>query len=642
MADIGTAYVRIAPNMTGIQSKIAAGMKGAGGQATRQLGNEINSGSGHFQKSVGRLSGIAKVGGLAIAGGLAAGAAGIAALAGKMLIANAQLEQQLGGSQAVFGEYAKGVQKIAQDSYKNMGLSQSEFLAGANKMGSLYQGSGISVQKSMEMSSASIQRATDVASIMGIDTSVALESVTAMAKGNYTMMDNLGVAMNDTAINAYALEKGIGKTTAQMTSQEKAQIATQMFMEKTAKYAGNYAKENETLAGSINTTQKAFDDFLSGGGDIGNFVDSLVKTIQIAVPKIVEMLPKIVSGLGSILSGLVGALSAALPVLIPALITAVQSLFNALIAAMPMIVQSILQALPLLITAFVQLFMAILQALPQIVPIISEAIPTIVDALVNGLTSPEAITAVIMGAVTLLIAIVRAIPILIAALTKAIPTIVSNFVRTLTSPQFISALINAGVQLLQGVVAGIGKMGASVGRAAMEVIKIIMRTLAPRNLWDIGVNVIKGLWEGIKSMGNWLKDNIISFVKDKIPEPVRKALGIQSPSKLFAEFGRNIDQGLANGITKNAGLVSSSVDKMTNGLINSMATSGVVGEVAVSGPSSKSISAPSRSGSNTSQTVTIENVYLGNQSAVKEFFKQLNQDTVNVGAGLTPIQGVQP
>ena len=104
---------------------------------------------------------------------------------------------------------------------------------------------------------------------MGISTTDALEAVTGMAKGNFTMMDNLGVAMNDTAIGAYAMSKGINKSTQEMSIQEKVGLAQQMFMEKTAKYAGNYAKENDTLAGPINTTKKAFEDFMATGNVTG-------------------------------------------------------------------------------------------------------------------------------------------------------------------------------------------------------------------------------------------------------------------------------------------------------------------------------------------------------------------------------------
>lgn len=573
MADIGTAYVRIAPNMTGIQGKIAAGFKGSAGPATAALGDEVNRNSGPFQSALGKLGDFAKAGGVAIAAGLAAGATGLIVLTQKAIMAQAELEQQIGGSEAVFGEYAKTIQEKAAGAFKTAGLSQQEFLQGANKMGSLFQGAGFSVQQSMEMSSQSMQRASDIASIMGISTSEALEAVTGMAKGNFTMMDNLGVAMNDTSLSAYALEKGLGKTTAQMSIQEKVGLANQLFLEKTAKYAGNYAKENETLSGSLNTTKKAFDNLLTGQGDINGFISSLLNTIKIAIPQITAILPQIVTAIGAILSALVPALGAALPTLIPALISAVVSLIQALVAAMPTIINVLLQALPLLIDAFIKLFLAIIQALPQIIAIIAQAMPTIINSLVNGLTNPTALQAIIMGAVQLLLAIVQAIPIILPALNGAIPTIVKNILATLTSGQFIRAMMNAGVQLLQATIGGIGSMMGAVGRAAWDIIKTIGDTLAPSNLIRIGGDVIKGLWNGIQSMGGWLKDKVISFVRDKIPGPIRDALGIHSPSRVAAALGKQVPAGLAQGIYKGTGMVEKAAINMANSAIATMTPS---------------------------------------------------------------------
>lgn len=636
MADIGTAYVKVAPNMQGIQGKIASGFKGAAGPATAALGNEVNSNAGPFQKAIGGLGKAAKIGGVAIATGLGAGLAGLVAITGKAVMAQAELEQQLGGSEAVFGKYAATIQEKAKTAYATAGLSQQEFLQGANKMGSLFQGAGFDVQKSMEMSSESMQRASDIASIMGISTTEALDAVTGMAKGNFTMMDNLGVAMNDTAIGAFALEQGINKTTAQMSIQEKVGLAQQMFMQKTAKYAGNYAKENETLSGSLNTTKKAFDNLLAGQGDVNDFIDSLLGTIEIAIPQITAMLPKIVDGIGSVLGALVPALEKALPVLVPALIGAVTKLLNALVAALPTVVKVLTAALPVLITAFVQLFLAILKALPQIIQIIAQAIPTIVDALVNGLTSPESLTALILGTVELLLAIVKAIPLIIPPLIKAIPVILKNIIKTLTSSAFIGAMANAGVQLLQATIRGILSMVGAVGSAAWQIIKTIGSTLAPSNLIRIGVDLVKGLWNGIQSMGGWIKDNIINWVKDKIPGPVKKVLGISSPSKLFAEYGKYTAEGMAIGINKNSNMVESAVNNMANAAINGMVDPTINSTLAMSGGTG---AVPAGSNSNTNTSVTIEKVYLGSESAAKEFFRQLNQDTMNLGMGLTPIQG---
>lgn len=640
MADIGTAYVKVAPNMQGIQGKIAAGFKGSAGPATAALGDEVDKNSGPFQAALGKLGGFAKGAGVAIAGGMLAGAAGLAALTTKAVMSAAELEQQLGGSEAVFGEYAKTIQETAKNAYKNAGLSQQEFLQGANKMGSLFQGAGFDVKKSMEMSSESMQRASDIASIMGISTTDALEAVTGMAKGNFTMMDNLGVAMNDTAIGAYALSKGINKNTAEMSIQEKVGLAQQMFMEKTAKYAGNYAKENETLSGSLNTTKKAFDNLLAGQGDIDGFVDSLLGTIEIAIPQIVAMLPKIVQGIGAVLKALVPALAKALPVLVPALITAVQDLLNALIQALPTIVQVLVTALPILIKAFVQLFLALLQALPQIIQIVAQAIPQIVDAIVTSLTDPASLQAIIMGMVQLMMALITAIPIIVNALVAALPVIIKNILAVLTNPTFIRQMIDAGVQLLKAVISGMVSMVGSIISAAWNIIKAIGSVLSPGNLLNIGKNVVQGLWQGIQDMGGWLKDKIVGFVKDKIPGPIKSALGIKSPSKVAAALGKQVPAGLAQGIDSNSAIVAKAADNMANKAIADITSPLYSASMAFGGGAGIGGGGAGVSNNTQNQSVNIQKVVLGDESAVKEFFRQLNRDTIYVDMGMTPNQGV--
>jgi len=56
--------------------------------------------------------------------GAAAAAAGAAAIKlGKEVVEQfGELEQNLGGSEAVFGEYAARIQKTGEEAYKNLGL----------------------------------------------------------------------------------------------------------------------------------------------------------------------------------------------------------------------------------------------------------------------------------------------------------------------------------------------------------------------------------------------------------------------------------------------------------------------------------------------------------------------------------------
>ena len=209
-----------------------------------------------------------------IAQGITVGAAAVATAAATIgkgaLDIRSSIEQGLGGADAVFQQYAYHIKNASKDAWKTAGLSAEEYLSTANKMGSLFKGAGFDAGTAMEYTTDAMQRAADVASIMGIDINMAMESIAGMAKGNFTMMDNLGVAMNDTTLEAYRLEKGMAKSVSTMTTAEKVGLAYQMFMDRTADYTGNYAKENETAAGSLQTLKAAWSNFLGG---VGTFED---------------------------------------------------------------------------------------------------------------------------------------------------------------------------------------------------------------------------------------------------------------------------------------------------------------------------------------------------------------------------------
>lgn len=253
-----SAGQRINASFNKIGKAFTATTKGIG-----QMGNALIQ-VGETTERVGR----------SIARGISIGGAAVSTAAvtiGKSALdIRSSIEQGMGGAEAVFQEYAHHIKSSSKDAWKTAGLSVEEYLSTANKMGSLFKGAGFSEVQAATYTTQAMQRAADVASIMGIDISTAMESIAGAAKGNFTMMDNLGVAMNETTLEAYRLEKGIGKTVSKMTTSEKVGLAMQMFLDRTADYAGNYAKENETAAGSLQTLKAAWSNFL---GNVGTFED---------------------------------------------------------------------------------------------------------------------------------------------------------------------------------------------------------------------------------------------------------------------------------------------------------------------------------------------------------------------------------
>ncbi len=518
--------------------------------------------SGEGQEAKKKLSGAfqaigkgAAVVGKAIVTGLAVGGAAMAGLTVKAMSLAGELEQNMGGSEAVFKEYAGQIQETARNAFSEMGLSTADYLATANKMGALFQGAGFSIEESMNLSSDAMQRAADVASIMGIDTASAMEAVAGAAKGNFTMMDNLGVAMNDTTLQAYALEKGIKKSTSEMTNQEKIGLAMEMFMDKTAYAAGNYANENETLAGSLGTAKAALTNFLDGSGSVDQLVGAFSNAATVIVKNVTEILPRLVTGLGELVQQIVPLLPPLLQQLLPAIINGATGLINGLVTALPSILSALMGALPAVIQGVQSIFNAVVEALPMIMESLMSALPTLLPMLIDGIVSmivtlcsqfssiiqpiidylPDIIIsivdalmdnlpALIQGIVQLVVGIVAAIPQIIQGLLDALPTVIASIVQ---------GLIAAAPVLWEGI--------KSIWNTAVDAIMSIFESLKNflSNAWSaLGKlpalvnlkNAISNIWTGIKTsisnVANGIRttvSNVFERVKSAMTNPIETA-----------------------------------------------------------------------------------------------------------------------
>jgi hypothetical protein len=81
----------------------------------------------------------------------------------------------------------------------------------------------------------------------------------------------------------------------------------------------------------------------------------------------------------------------------------------------------------------------------------------------------------------------------------------------------------------------------------IDTIKDVFNAI-PGALLNVGKDIVIGLWNGMQSMAGWLKTRVLDFFGNLVPSWAKKMLGINSPSTVFAAFGKNIVQGLAQGI----------------------------------------------------------------------------------------------
>ncbi|MDY2883544.1 MAG: hypothetical protein SOT71_12915, partial [Romboutsia timonensis] len=146
--------------------------------------------------------------------------------------------------------------------------------------------------------------------------------------------------------------------------------------------------------------------------------------------------------------------------------------------------------------------------------------------------------------------LIQAIPILL----KNLPKIVKAIVNTIAHID----MLNLGKKLITKLCSGIRSMWGSVVswcRGIGERILSPFRTLKSKFV-EIGGNLIKGLWNGIKSVKNWVFDKIKGFCGG-IVDKVKGLFGIHSPSKVFRdEIGKYLAQGIGVGFSLESNVVS--------------------------------------------------------------------------------------
>ena len=107
-------------------------------------------------------------------------------------------------------------------------------------------------------------------------------------------------------------------------------------------------------------------------------------------------------------------------------------------------------------------------------------------------------------------------------------------------------------QAAQKVVTWGSQLAQKGAAAATQLFNSIVNGLAslPNKMAEIGSNIVSGIWNGISSGWNWLT-NKVSSLANSLLDAAKDALGINSPSKEFAdEVGRWIMPGVGKGLDK--------------------------------------------------------------------------------------------
>ena len=110
-------------------------------------------------------------------------------------------------------------------------------------------------------------------------------------------------------------------------------------------------------------------------------------------------------------------------------------------------------------------------------------------------------------------------------------------------------VVNSGADMVDNIAEGVDKNN-SLDKATKQLIKDAKTTAktAVNNSGfnEIGGMIVDGTWKGMQQKESWFRQQVTAFFKN-IVNSAKQSLGIQSPSRVFAEIGRYMAEGLGVG-----------------------------------------------------------------------------------------------
>jgi hypothetical protein len=213
---------------------------------------------------------------------------------GDTLEAASDLEQQFGALDSIFKELAPTLKDFAFG-LAPIGLSAADASRSMALLGSQLKGYGLPVDEAAKKTQELTLLAADLAATFGGTTYGAVESISALFRGEYDPIEKYGVAIKKSDVNARLAAEGLSGLEGEALKLAEAQAALTLLFEKTTDAQGQAAREAESYAAQ-NAYLKAESENLKAeiGEALLPVMVELFKAIRDNLPQIKEFLSQMI------------------------------------------------------------------------------------------------------------------------------------------------------------------------------------------------------------------------------------------------------------------------------------------------------------------------------------------------------------
>lgn len=198
-----------------------------------------------------------------------------------------------------FGESKQKMEEFADTAVKTYGISKLTAKQTGSNFMAMAAGMGLANDSASDMAMALTGLSADMASFYNVGQDVASTALKSIFTGETETLKQFGIVMTDANLQAYALSKGITKSTADMSQAEKVQLRYNYVMSQTALAQGDFAKTSDSWANQTRILSEQWKEF---GATIGTVLMNVLLPAVKAINSVLSQLIALAQGAARALS----------------------------------------------------------------------------------------------------------------------------------------------------------------------------------------------------------------------------------------------------------------------------------------------------------------------------------------------------
>lgn len=182
------------------------------------------------------------------------------------------------------------VNEFAKNAMTTAGLSETMAKQYVGTFGAMSKSFGFSEAQAYDMSTALTQLTGDAASFYNISQDLAYIKLKSVFTGETETLKDLGVVMTQSALDQYALANGYGKTTSEMTEQEKVALRLAFVQKQLSAASGDFIRTSDSWANQVRVMQLQLQSLKATVGQgLINLFTPVLRVINILLGKLATL-----------------------------------------------------------------------------------------------------------------------------------------------------------------------------------------------------------------------------------------------------------------------------------------------------------------------------------------------------------------